>query len=422
MVIPEVLLPYSNSSHDHSSPYASRVTAEFLSALQYNAHQVHTYLVAYAGYSSDFEQIALDRLTQLLIKAEQLHSLGLSEKDSDRFTSAADAYYEFLVSARSMCQRVWAQFDDVFIYTGLAIIAAVPVSLVGFLVAKSLQFWKDRGVLKLMQAHLRGEAGWVDVVSVLVMVCLWLAPVSNSFVVYEQDVTVFLLQTLLVCLVLVRVRLAWQRLPRHSTESSVLPLLVKVSWRIVGAMVCVRLSRLFYFCRDQQDTCEQTNMILPLSSAYETQGWLAVVRYLITCISFITVTMLAASYCSERSNSWLTVKYIAPVSSVCVCVYWGLSLIVTGSLSSWFHVLLPQSVYAASLCMIVMSVWTKRQESKELNTSSLLHLGFSSLKVVLLSVWIPLCMLLNDAICLAACLFMVQLFLTAQALERLPQG
>ena len=321
----------------------------------------------------------------------------------------------------------WAQFDDVFIYTGLALIAAVPVSLASFLIAKSLQCWRGRGVL---QARLIGEAGWVDVVSAMLVGCLWLAPVSNrvlvSFVVFEQDVVVFLLQTLLVCLVLVRARLACKQLPRRSGSSSVLPLLVKVSWRIVGAMVCVRLSRLFYFCRDQQDDCEQTNLILPLSSAYETLGWLAVVRYLITCVTFVAVTMLATGYCSDQ---WLTVKYIVRITSMCVCVYWGLSLVVTGSLSSWFHVLLPQLVYAISLCVVVMAAWVKTgysdgrlKHSRELQTNSPLHSGLSSLEVILVTVWVPLCMLLNDTVCLSACLFMVQLFLITQALERLPQG
>ena len=442
IIIPEILLSFINNSESSQnihkqpnvSPYSGQVTSEFLSAVLHNAKQVHAYLVAYAKHASDFEQSLLDKLKEQLKTAELLHSRALDDLrkgggETDHqlsLTSAADAYYLFLAEARSMCQRVWAQFDNVFIHLGLTVVAAVPISLFLFFVTRILRFAsRSGGPYRLLWTHLSGDAGWIDMISIVLVICSCLVPVSNNLVVFEQDVVMFLLQTQLLCLLVARVRMACRQLPHQYKRTLLVHLVFKVSWQAIAAMLCVWLSRSFYFCRDQQDYCEQTSLVFSLSSAYETTGWLAVVRYLLVCTIFIYTALVVVDHFLNNLDSVGSrykgiVKYAVSLSSVCVCLYWGflgLPLAVTAVLPSWVHTLLPRLVYAASVCVVVMAVCWK--------PGHLLHhsqLPTASLGVVLVSVWVPLCMLLNDGVCLSACLFMVQLFLILKSLDKLPHG
>ena len=467
MAIAEVLLPYNNLSPHKSevsqalldqpraASYAGRVTPQFLSALRSNARQLHTYLVTYTQYANDFKGGDLAALTDQLTAAEKLHSLathegGQEESLQHRLTMAAGAYYQFMAATKSMCQAVWAQFDDLYIYLGLTVVAAVTIGLALLLLTTGLlQNYGASG--SLLKVVLRCLGGWDGggVVACVVVLFHCVSLVSNSFVVYEQDLVVYLVQTLLIFLLVTRVRLALSSGHHWASQygwASLLSLLFKASWQAFGVMLCVRMTKLFVFCRDQQLDCEQSSFTLPLSTALDAVGWLALVRYIVSCSALLTIAPLSAgyfvSYLGKEASPSLrrAVKFGTPFAAVCVCLFWGFQALppsITANLPSWMHVLLPRLVYGASLWVIVVAIGcpiqtrtdgspagikarVKKPQCEANSSPSTILLA--PLGVVLVSVWVPLCMLLNDAVSLSACLFVVQLVLTLQLLSELPQG
>ena len=324
-----------------------------------------------------------------------------------------------------------------------------------------------------------------------------LSLLSNSFILYEGDVSVFLAQSMLICFLVHKAQSIseWcapvMSLSSASDEkgdgckkpSFSLWLLVKQLWLLLLAMVLVRLSKVFHACRDLQVGCLSTMFIQPYQGAVESLGGLTAALRLslsclgVTCIPLALAGWLKLSGRSRELGFLLSVCVYAglPLSSLCVSGFWLIQSLPQPTLDSlphWQHVLLPRIVYTVSLATIGVRViallkmnQSKKATGRKTNTeresynnlsgngddlmsmkstvrhrvsrATSAHIGASSKKAnaveksdvlggstlsvagatLLVAVWLPVAMVLNDGVALSAVLLAAQVTLTACGLS-----
>ena len=306
---------------------------------------------------------------------------------------------------------------------------------------------------------------------------------SNSYILYEGDTTIFFIQGLLICFVIGRLQQLYiieplNKRKRRKQQNSIHSL--SKLWPIVLAMVLVRLTKLFHDCRDLQVGCEATSFIQPYQPAAEVLGRMVNLRLLSSCLGVVCVPLVLALFVKWNTNSkhlsWylLSCVYFAlPVASVCVCGFWlvqTLSQPTLDSLPQWQHVILPRAVY--SLCVSTVLVcfvcpFTKAlhgetlkdrygycQNGENLHPNTMegeirrrgvaksgsrdsspgeptkgkfsLHLRKENLAplvvlVLLVALWLPIALLLNDGIALSAVVQVFELALIVSSLSG-PEG
>ena len=455
---------------------------------------------------------------------------------------AAAAYIEYMEAVKRMCQSVWAKFDDRPIVEGLillllsVIVALVSVanlpkavaaqlavrggfaigSLLGLasliverphldfdtssllslvtpflfysLLATSLAFvWcMKRDVFNVIHSILiqsKPLGGVSDSASQLlatlatVLYCLSL--LSNSFILYEADMVVFLLQTMVVSFTLERLKRDSSAKKTARSRQEILPHSVWIVLQSVGLMSCVRLTKLFHTCRDLQVDCKPSTFTLALPMLLEESSKLfAWLRFLCSCLCVVGVPVSLAvvlrqnSYYKLLSTRLSTAfTYVLPVASICACGFWALLTLpqpTLDSLPSWQHTVLPRLAYLISGLVVAvviglpfsppprilrtdvatsgvkeysdppsttrfrktdsLSDYFPRKSDTEPAAS---HDGITAqrdeavivapLVMLLCSVWVSLAMLLGDGFALAALLLVMQVALTV-SLVRPSQG
>ena len=325
------------------------------------------------------------------------------------------------------------------------------------------------------------------ILSTVIAVGYSLSLMSNSFTLYEGDMVIFFIQTLLICFVERKLR---SNCPINFTgkgmtrkQAVISRSTLSVLWPFLLAMVLVRLTKLFYECRDLQVGCETTSFILPYSRAIEVLGKMADLRLYLTSLGVMCVPVALAAFVmhssvSQHLSCWLRfcVYFSLPVASVCVFLFWLLQSLPQSTLDSmahWKHVALPQSVYilcgstiivcfvaplaksyTESLRSITISDQKENEETvsqysthvgglrrrelsaistsmvvtNEQNVSSSrmrkheIYCWSSSVLpllvlVLLVAVWIPITLLLNDGIALSALLQLVEMALVVSSLS-----
>jgi phosphatidylinositol glycan class O len=226
------------------------------------------------------------------------------------------------------------------------------------------------------------QLSFTFVFSTVVALSCGVSLVSNSFILYEGDMTIFFIQSMLICLIVQRAQCLGGKCTvvqhtddgedtqkvngfQHKSHFSLISIL-KVSWPLLLAMVAVRLTKLFHACRDLQVECEATSFIQPYHSAIETLGRLADVRLCLSCFGVLSVPLALAVFVyfngnTHRLSRWLLVcVYTAlPLSSLCVCGFWfvqSLPQSTIDSLPHWQHVVLPRVVYALCVSAVVVCI------------------------------------------------------------------
>lgn len=509
MIIPELFLFFngSTSTAHHEDGFSGRVTNELLSALRTNAQQIHNYLETYSQYSGDIPPQTYHTLSNALHHTLALHDgvINNEKVSAVAATEVAKEYVSYMKSVRRMCHLVWAKFDDVHIWYGLVLILlsvavgmlsvasggrvgsalrgcwcfSAPIGLVlaGGSADGSLRWavfmfvywtlvlmsvamlWRMRCSVMMsslchpvsMMSSLRHP---VTILSGLAVVMAGLYAgsfLSNSFILYEGDMLIFFLQTLIVCFAILRLRV------ELTTSHHVLRTLVSVGAPCVALMVCLRATKVFYSCRDLQfqDGCEDTTFISSLESIQDVLGVFGKWRLLLSCVSVVAVPvvlsqLVTGSKMSKLINRWSLglLRFGLPAAGVCVACYWSLQLLpatVTSELSYWEHVALPWAVYVLGCVAIASVVWRPlaasskeltlhdeliRQEAgkqaasttdNNLDSSTLVNVEQTVCVVVIIvlaSVWLPLAMLLNDSLALSAVLTITQAFLSMKVLSR----
>lgn len=529
--------------------YSGRVTSEFLMALRTNAEQIHNYLATYSQYSGDFSTDTLHMLEDgfglaLGLHQRLLETEGGREPSQRELTYIATKYITYMKEVKAMCQRIWAKFDDVpmvlgfsllfpavvtsllmlvdvnkatlylrhsavtglkagIILTSISLIfTGIETSFFGFLilVTNYLLFsllsiifvfiWNFKDVLIKLLTHIQlgissfmHQFDFLKLLALVVILLYALSMLSNSFILYEADMLAFFIQSLVLFFAVrnVQKELRGNKIAgRVSLLKSVIPHLL--------LMVCIRVSKLFYACRDLQlqDGCESTTFILPLASAAEFLGPLAKWRLVISSLA-VVLTPIALIVYLQRSDNYrflssslvAVIKFGFPVSSVCVVIYWVIQTFPRStllSLAHWQHVLPPQIVYVITATIIVLCVVYpfKRQhfpsikfslEEREANNSatqlakashgdtnptsrfrkfdhsespitnskqqtvttpsmlpSIATLVAMVFSILIVSLWIPIAMVLNDGLALSALLTALQVFLTLKFLRNSEKG
>ncbi len=320
---------------------------------------------------------------------------------------------------------------------------------------------------------------FLQVVTMVVVVLYNVSMLSNSFILYEGDVVAFFLQSMIACFMFRRLKSVLSA--SHSVNRQKLSTILNTVLPFVVHLACVRITKLFHSCRDLQVGCEVTSFTFASSSAVETLGTLWKWRFLISCVSVTLVPVGLAVFISKNKNSrfigqhlLMAVKFGLPVASLFICGVWliqSLPQATLDELSHWQHVLLPRIVYGISGTTIALLVSypfrnrsqslvinegadqpeknigqavsvsstadSKLQSSTRLRTQketveaptlpaiSQVHLTSTvvlPLLVLVVAVWLPIAMLLNDAMALSAVVMVVQVASFILAVERSEEG
>lgn len=469
---------------------------------------------------------------------------GRVEENLTRF---ADGYVEYMKEVKRMCQSVWAKFDDVPIIQGLFILAlstsmsilmlldmehspnafqkALPSGVIsGFIVSMAsfilhqpdlelspsslislitslgscsltivsvLYLWHMRkplfDKLKFVLSHqgisMFSNLSFLQITAFAIFILYGVSLLSNSFILYEGDVVIFFLQTMVICFALRRLQRELPIKKSRECNCSVIQALRTLA-PFALLMVCIRLTKLFHSCRDLQVGCEATTFTLALPTALEILGMPAKLRFLASCLGTclvpMTLIVLLRKFRASRHLQFrllAIVQYGVPVASLCVCAFWALQALpqsLLNSLPSWQHVFLPRVVYCVSVVTGILSALqpfrerstlvlrgadngseagrTEEQSEQNLrlrrgssncskegkkqsspvnadssnrNQCQGPHLDIIRLLpvvILLVSLWLSMAMLLNDGIALSAILMVTQVALFFTALQKSEEG
>ena len=447
MIIPELFLTSGGTeivlpapSKCHSSVKGVNVTLEFLSALKANADQLAKYLHTYVQYSRDFPDEAYKELDLLFNHTQGLHkrllaeiekestnrqvSTPVSERDKE-LVAVAEAYMTYMSRAKEICQEVWAKFEDFSIVLGIVLLLLPVLSLCGVLLYRIF--------CHSPTSSLCGPGWWVDLASSIVLALSSLSVFSNSFIIFEQDAVVFLQQSLLVCFFFSQLRRIFSaKVGKRLPPLQLFSLVYHCSWHVLGVMVCVRVVRVFHICRDQQDTCIEPWYMRSLLSLLPTVHYVDAFRFL--CTYAVVVFLTYRMWLWMKNSSSLNRRVVAiatlglPANGLCLFLTWTR---VTSYVSLYSVAIFPRVIYGLSMVLILAVLVEPFQFRSGISSTAVVrsrlgvfvgHLWTDPLCVIIMATWISLTMLLNDAVALPSCLFLIQSLLSVNMFQALSEG
>ena len=230
--------------------------------------------------------------------------------------------------------------------------------------------------------HVVNNLSVLQLLSVAITFLYSVAMLSNSFVLYEGDMVTFFIQSLLLCFTIRSLRVEFRNDANLQLNKATLIRISRTIAPHVGLMVCVRIVKIFFACRDLQiqDGCLPTTFIHALPVASEFLGWLSKWRMLLSCTAVIAVPVtfvfLAQQNAGARHlNRWIHFvgKFGFPIAVLCVVGFWLLlccSQSFLETLSHWQHVALPRMVYLISTVAVILCVINPVGKSKRVLTMS----------------------------------------------------
>lgn len=394
-----------------------------LAALRLNAQQVHRFLRKYSEQSKDLPQLELSKLDEDFILAESQMEELFSEIHSSKNVSSlalaalADRYIDYLARVRGLCRSVWSKFDLVTMAVGAVVIfcafllniiiavcetqstrlstttfaAVLCIGLCG--VANLLQLLHSAIILiftiitvalflvtifvfiakHFFSQLFSGNCCFrsVEVFSIVLCCVHSVSLLSNSFVVYEDRSTLYLVQSLTVIVLVAQTfvipcsrlstvdQASKRRLPKEFPWSS-----VRVVLLVVVLTGCIRLSVMFRSCREEQVDCELSWFAQPLSAILVKFEHFRLARMSVSVVSVvavIAVVILWLRHCGNLNGlepSVVAVRYIVPLMGFCLCMYWLVDGFMlhssTGKLITAGVTALPRLVYVLSLATVVV--------------------------------------------------------------------
>ena len=369
---------------------------------------------------------------QLQSVVTAIYTSGESPDTLQKLHSLQKAYTDYLNGVKSMCQSIWAKFDIPYMLLGIVVTVVALFNSVYFLQAANrgqdgLQHskWLSIGsfffvlallaVQHLVQAEFTGvmNATIIEILLLLAVGCFivllkkgandgkekksllqqlksvkpenalasiillfyGLGLFSNSYVVYEDLVSSFLLQTLMwFALYRISCYLAMnsktsselnqqylQRKMRHLpfdigrifTSQRFLAFLLVASFNM-----CVKFASDFYACREEQWSCVPSHWLEPLTSdSYQYKNF----RYIFSLVCL--VGMYCAGNCWMRkcgnlnadSPSVICITKVIPVGVLVTIGYWALQS--SDKIPIWQVVALPRVAYASIAATILVMAW-----------------------------------------------------------------
>ena len=426
-VIPEL---FSFCSSWNASSHKENSILRSIEALRLNAQQMQRYLLAYTTVTDEFPYVLFSDLTSQLRRLEStlndtLRTWDVSHKHSLKQLEALKQGYEsYLQRGKAMCQEIWVNFNVASIVLGITMISAalllsiflynsVPpngqfttsvyimfaTTLAVFLLVLFLWFL-DLTFVSLLPSLLLGllttvvfavmfinvlatepltwrlvlqdlftsitRPNTASLFSVLSLGLHVAAYFSNSFVVYEDQVTMFLLQTWLcvhfftmnTCLVgpdrsgieptqCQRRYHAKFDVGRVLTSPRSIALLLTLA-----ALVCVRLGGNFRGCREEQWLCERSTFLRPLMSLTTTTH--KNVRYFLSVMSVVVVVVGVYHWLRYHGNLnghspvVMCQRYSLPITGVAISLYWAMQTLprnILENLHGWQVTVFPRIAY-----------------------------------------------------------------------------
>ena len=423
MVIEDVMTTSTDSVQSHE---------DIIKALRLNAHQVRQYLHEYIKVSPEFSSQKMTTLESLF---EAVESKYESRKQDDilHLVEIRRDYVKYLQDVRVMCEELWAKFDlasmflgmycvccvvlasalCLYVYTNsysqelpraaLFAIFAVPgltvllmlmeitsaLLLVGAAgVTCSAFIFMTRYYLKRMRNNcIRSPFRLVPVTAVVLCAVHIMKVFSNSYIVYDDVSSEFLLITLIfVQFVIINTKLRNSRDQKLDLASGSMELHRRrsnraSSTRDIGYMftsprsiaavltislcVVIRVTGSIRACREEQTSCEPSAMLRPLAAMTDRERSWKTTRYFYAVMLLAVIPLLFR--CGLKSLGNLNgntvvaavVKYGLPLCYVSVAVYWTiLAAPPNVVLPSWTQTVFPQFVYVTVFFMICAMLWS----------------------------------------------------------------
>ena len=228
-----------------------------------------------------------------------------------------------------------------------------------------------------------------SVASVSLMVLFSVALLSNSYILYEFSMCIFLLQTLLVVIVFSSVyALLYHHGNKEESPNVLKPIVdyfvgcghvITPHFPVrryiligVGILVITRLSKLFRTCRDLQVDCTLSHLTLSLPVAMEMAGTLGKYRLALSFLSALMLPILCAFFVSKLVSLCWSQKIffylVQPFVSFLVSVHWLMQALDASGcvhLTHFQHVFIPRAVYCiCGVCgvwLVVRSTYKKAE-------------------------------------------------------------
>ncbi|XP_071965885.1 GPI ethanolamine phosphate transferase 3-like [Antedon mediterranea] len=354
-----------------------------------------------------------------------------SEEVKIAIDGATAMYMEYLSGVKEMCRRNWAKFDLLSMACGVVLI--VSTSLATWVVLNFVEGIKDRDKVEENLNSLLGNmlTGMITIfpMSVLItsqvedlmtvkttillffpalgsilgsllcvlqtqgvpslpdvsfyikrtpkesfcasglLVLYVVSLTSNSFVVYEDRTTVFLLQTSVLLLYLVSGIKSLTRLKKIKSRDigRILthPVAI-VTYLLLAFQTCVRLSSSFRTCREEQVPCTQSDLLQPLLVFDPENTSYNNLRYIKAVFSICSISFLLRFWLKKQGNlngtsiASICIKYALPLNSFFIFLHWGMQSLpekILDKLPAWQQTFLAKCVYGLTTISVVSIIW-----------------------------------------------------------------
>ena len=362
-----------------------------LHALQLNARQVNRYITEYTQLSNDISSNALNDITNPLFKRNASFSNSNTHFSNralghDKISLEEHAYLTYLKKIRELCRTVWAKFDVPIIETGIFIATVSCVISLTWILFSEFFFEQIQsqkvyqygmmaalmifipsclllygyfllflvvivlcGFACLLTYH-RNIVGYVKQnfaeinirgVIIMLMLCIQIAGFfSNSYVVNEDKILLFFLQTIILLSVgnIVANSVAgtkilklentkvYTRTQKHKDKKKRGLFWLALEEKrhelvcLIFIMVLFRTGSLFLRCREEQNSCDSTELF-SASEQNDYQLWLRSVFFIFVPASLI-FHLRKSGNLSGYSSPVLAVKYALPLGAVFASFHW----------------------------------------------------------------------------------------------------
>ena len=428
MIIPDLLHGGSRS--------AMAAEHRVVQALQLNAHQVRHFIGTYAATSDEFpRKLLIDleakfKATETLFSSirPEIHSGDQSDETLRKLQEVRDSYIDYLSQVRVMCQQMWAKFDLSLMTLGIVLVVCTlvhslywvlslgtgkPFKWQPVVIGSVASFWTMMLISLLASVHLSltdtvisliigcllivvfGILAvkltsehpidmsilsliHIDVIPLVIVISYSLSVFSNSYVVHEDSVSAYFLQSLVAyngyC-VLSKLyqpqrKSSQQTVSRKQVSFDIMRYLTSPVMLVVLLVLVtnslIRISSHFRACREEQWTCEESPWLQPISSLSDNARQYKNIRYFISvgCLGcFPIIINKWLRYCGNLNGHMpcvLGVRYLLPTGAVSLCLYWALQALPSKVLDSfpvWQTTLFPRIVYACVIALFTCVVW-----------------------------------------------------------------
>ena len=449
-----------------------------LHALQLNARQVHRYITEYTQLSNDISSRVLDAITSPLFGRKANFSRDENGPFSDH-TISGDilnremAYLTYLKQIRELCRTVWAKFDIPAIQTGIFIVTIscfisfrsifaqifltklqyhnfykygilatllvfVPGCLLVFgyvwMFLLSFLLYAIVGLLKKLHINIidytkRNHIGLKEGVTLLLLFIQFAGYFSNSYVINEDKILLFFLQTVIVVLAIMVLtnsvvaakflelnNAKCYKTPRRKDRkkrSFMLMVLGEIRRELAYLfliMVFFRLGPLFWPCREEQAACEPIEFLKTSSFSDQKQNgyqfWLSSMLLLLVPASLI-FQLRANGNLKDYSGPVLAVKYALPFGAVFACVHWLLQYVPAKMLDQnptigfFQQIITPCILYCCCLatlcCLIYRPITAFVVRARDLKDEPVISTGQQSTRNAVVQIFKQLRSELNEA-------------------------